>query len=99
MKNKILVLMALLAMLPAAHAGTMDVRAEMAPNVRSTENLPTTIDAGEAPKTVRFPRKTPFAVNHPKLHRDWVWIRRKAAITLPVIQWLGSAAQIAKCFY
>ena len=45
------------------------------------------------------PKKVPFALRHPKLHRIGRKIRRTCQVLNPVVQFAGSAACVVKCFY
>lgn len=53
--------------------------------------------AAKAADTTAVQKQT-FAVRHPVMHRRWRKARRFCQATLPVVQWAGSAMQIATFF-
>ncbi len=68
-------------------------------NIDSTPvTKPVMLEDGRIVQMV-VPAKQPFTVRHPKLHKVGRKIRKTCQVLLPVVQFAGSTAQVARMFY
>lgn len=67
-------------------------------NIDSTPVQPFVTPYGNAEVVMAY-HKLSFAEKHPKLHKAGRKIRRTCQVLLPVVQFAGSAAQVARLFY